>query len=253
MPTSLGSFIALIAALLPGWVYVQRRDTFTPAVPRSDLSEVADILWISAIAWAMVGLVSIPIAGMDPIDRWAIVDIDPLSVPTLAVDASVEAERRFGWGLLYLSVAAAGAWIVSLVRYGDESDRQSRQNAWRYVFKSTSAARRGRVPWAILYVKEPGWWLSGWVDEFPGAATEIENRDLVLVPPIARIVDGKPIPVDVDYLVVNERDFTSLMVNFHRKHPNDPPPGAVPDAGGIRARMWGWVRRLRPGTRHGSP
>ena len=221
-----------MALLLPGWCYTKRRDTFTPAIRRSQLSEVADILVVSAVSWAVLSLVSIPFATIDNT-----FDEDMLSVSEVAFGNSFPDDRRLGWGVLYLALATAGTYFAAFARHPTvESDRQRRENAWRFVFKSSAPAVAELRPRVLLYLKEPGWWIRGWLDDFPGDEVEKDHRDLVLVSPIERFVSGKGLPIervvsgkgepiDVDYLIVNEANFSNMMVTFHQRHPRERPPG----------------------------
>jgi hypothetical protein len=196
--------VALLLALVPGWVYLRLRSTANAALPRTGLDELLEVV---AVGFATTGI-AVALWALIPADMSRLADIRSLARDGAAY-GTAHPQRIAATGLMVLAVALGLAYVLFKVTQTGELT-YVRETVWAGAL----GWRDGRYAWVGLMLRD-GRLVEGQLRTYP-VGDEHEHRDIALQRPIRITQPGaaSAMSTDLDRLIFNESDIKYITMIF---------------------------------------
>lgn len=212
MPTSLVGLLIFVVLLVPGFLsYLQRR-ALVPSRALSPLAETATLTTVSMltnlIALSVFAAARLVLPTHTP-DVGALI-----TAPGTYVSAHLPYLLAWATGLLGVScvlgvAVGARSSILGRVPLGRLTPVVVDVSAWYKMFEDQPNKR--------VYLGcdlQTGVYIAGVLDWYSTSTEETGDRDLVLGPPLTKVVSGKEYPVEVQRIILSARDIAALYVSY---------------------------------------
>jgi hypothetical protein len=203
IPTTLLGLAVLAAGLGPGYLFVRVEERRRPRIERSQLLEVAELLFIGGLASTTAALAVLSVAS----------HFEWIKTNQLANQGVRYVIRNPGPGLggflATLVIAYAGAWAAARLIYRRDPPSIYGFSAWHRVLADEPAIR----PYATVGLTS-GLAVAGDVSAYTVDDAPLERRELVLEGPLKIREPGETAYREVydQYLVVNGSEIRTLSV-----------------------------------------
>jgi hypothetical protein len=241
VPTTLASVTIFVVLLLPGYVFVRRRQQVNPTRERSAFSEVASVLFAGATFDALVLAIFLAAHRIFP-GR-------PLHLDQFVGNPNAYARTHYNeialWLALLVLAAAGLAYIVGSERVLAFLSSRSRtpsevhQSAWWLLFNEQHPG----VTRFVSCVLDDGSLIRGALFSFSRASREHPDREVVLIQPLSYRAGARNEVEDlpgVAAVSVSSRRIVTLMVSYVppkvKDEPSAPPETTTtepPDAASV--------------------
>lgn len=213
MPTTLVGLVIFTSLLTPGFLsYIQRR-RLVPTHALSPLVETATLTTVSLLTNVLVlglfGLIRLTIPAHTPNVGALLHSPGDYALKHLPYVATWGAGLLIASSCLGFAIGARSSWL-SHFRVGGLTPEIYDVSAWYHLFEAPPDQR--------VYVGcdlRGGGYIGGVVDWYSTETVETGDRDLVLGPPLTKVVDGEPKGIDpVERVVISARDITTMYVSY---------------------------------------
>jgi hypothetical protein len=212
LPGSLWAAVALLG-LVPGWIFLVRREKYLRSAPRSGLGELLQVASVglgltgaAIVIWSVVAEAIAPF-GFISLDEWARYGASYLGSYPRHLVLTVA---------LVLSTACGLAWLLALGIYRSLRAAYQPGSPWEQAF---SGVPEGKALWLGLKMQD-GPLIEGLLHNFDVAEASEGNRDIVLTRPIYVTEKETRERTDLERLVVSSEHITYVSA-VHMSVPSE--------------------------------
>lgn len=215
VPNTLASVTIFVVLLLPGYIFVRRRQQVSPTRERSAFSEVASVLFAGAVFDAVI--LAVFLASHRIFPRL------PLRLDKFVSNPGAYTRTHYNevalWAAFLLLAAAGVAYLVASERVLSFLSKRSgkssevHQSAWWLLFNE----QRPGVTRYVSCVLDDGSLIRGALFSFSRASREHSDREIVLIQPLSYRAGARNEVEDlpgVAAVSVSSRRIVTLMVSY---------------------------------------
>lgn len=197
IPGTLLGFVALAAALGPGYLYVQRAERHRTRPIQSQLGELVEMVVVGGVLSLVAGGIVLTF-----VDATGCIDTNELRADPAAYILN-EPLRVFAAALIFYRLAYGGAYLMALVGYRD-SPAAIRPGVTGWAHAMWVNLPDKKSPVTVTVELKDGRRIAGGLSSFTAASED--NREIVLVqPPMATMKrGGHGMPMEDDFVVLRE-------------------------------------------------